>query len=224
MNALLAVLNIFIDPAASVGYQEKLGKTAWILPFVISVIAMMGTSYLQLPIMVDVIRNHPGPNMTAQEAEASATMVEKFGFVGLLFSPIMLAIMLLISSGLSFGFSRIFNLGVSFPSVFSLLSHASLITMLASVTHIVVLKLKGSINSVAELRPAFGLDLLLADGANRFLVAFLNYFSFFTLWYIVVLALGFAALGRTSKSTALVVTAPVWMIGLVLALFGAAFG
>ncbi len=223
MNALLAIFNIFIDPAASVGYQKAIGKWAWVLPFVIATVAIGIVGYLQTPFTVEAIRSNPSGNMSPQDAEKAAEMVEKFAGVGIVAAPIVVAILMLISSGIVLGCAKIFDLRVDFASVFSLIAHAGLVSILASVTHIVVLKLKGSVSSMHELKPSFGLDLLLAEDANKYLDAFLNYFSFYTIWYIIVLGVGFAALAQTEKRKAFLATAPVWLLGLCFALVGAIF-
>jgi hypothetical protein len=91
---------------------------------------------------------------------------------------------------------------------------------MAQVAQAVVVKMRGELASMKGMQPAFGLDLWLPEGAPRLLNGLLNYFSMFTIWYIVVVALGYAALTGISKGRAFAVTSPVWILGLLFALVG----
>jgi hypothetical protein len=117
------------------------------------------------------------------------------------------------------------DLRTKFRDHFSLLAHGSLIGAIGYLAGFAVIRLKGEeLQSMQELRPAFGFDLLLADGANKYLHAALNYFSLFTVWYIVMLTLTLAAMAGISKGKAFAAIAPVWILGLVFAMVGAMFG
>jgi hypothetical protein len=47
-----------------------------------------------------------------------------------------------------------------------------------------------------------------------------SFFSVFEIWSIVMLALTYAALTRSSKGKAFFATAPAWIVGLVFAVIG----
>lgn len=221
MNPLLAILTIFVHPAASVRYQKALGGFAWFPPFVLAVAASAAGYYLLRPLMLPVIRAElmqKLPPDQVQQALDSATASMNFGAI---FSPLMLLIMLGVSAGLVVAFSTIAGIRVLFTQAFVLLAHASLIPMSATLLQFGQVRSRGVLHSMQELQPVFGLDLLLASDAPRLLRALLNYFSMFTIWYIVVLALGYAALTGVPKLKAFFITSPVWLLGLVFALAAA---
>ena len=82
---------------------------------------------------------------------------------------------------------------------------------------------RNDIQTMAELQPAFGLNLLLPEDANRIVEGFLGYFSIFTVWYIVILALAFAYMTKVSRGKGFAATSPVWFIGMIFYVAGAMF-
>jgi hypothetical protein len=221
MNAVLAILNIFLDPAASVRYQRAQGKLAWFPPLAVAAAVSIGLAYLLRPLMEQAMYNDLLAQMAEQKARESMEFIRGTLTFSMIMTPVMLAVMLAISGALVLGFGTILGARLQFPEVFTLLAHCSLIPLLAQVAQAVTVKLRGTLDSMKQMQPAFGFDLLLDDEAPRLLAGLLNYFSFFTLWYIVILGLGFAALAGVSKAKGFAMTAPVWILGLFFALAGA---
>ena len=220
MNSVLAILNIFLNPAASVRYQRAQGKLAWLPPILLAAAISAGVSFLLRPLYEPAMYNDLLDTMSAEKAREAMTFVNGTLTFSAVMTPVMLAVMLAISSALVLGFSTIAGVRTVFTDVFTLLAHCALVPLLAQVAQSVVVKIRGELTSMAGMKPAFGLDLLLGDDAPRLLQGLLNYFSFFTLWYIVILAFGYAALTGVSKAKAFGVTSPVWILGLIFALAG----
>ncbi len=224
MNAVLAILNIFLDPAASVRHQRTQGKLAWLPPLAVAAAVSIGIAYLLRPLMEQAMYNDLLDQMAEQKARESMEFIRGTLTFSMIMTPVMLAVMLAISGALVLGVGTILGARLQFPEVFTLLAHCSLIPLLAQVAQVVTVKLRGTLDSMKQMQPAFGLDLLLDDEAPRLLAGLLNYLSFFTLWYIVILGLGFAALAGVSKAKGFAMTAPVWLLGLVFALAGSLVG
>lgn len=220
MNSVLAILNIFIHPASSVRYQRAQGKLAWLPPILLAAAISAGVSFLLRPFFEQAMYNDLLDKMSAEKAREAMAFVNGTLTFSAVMTPVMLAVMLAISSALVLGFSTIAGVRTAFTDVFTLLAHCSLVPLLAQVAQSLVVKLRGELTSMSGMQPAFGLDLLLGDDTPRLLQGLLNYFSFFTLWYIVILALGYAALTGVSKAKAFGVTCPVWILGLIFALAG----
>lgn len=220
MNPVLAILNIFLDPAASVRYQRAQGKLAWLPPLALAAAVSIGLAYLLRPLLEGAMYNDLLEQMAEQKARESMDVIRGTLTFSMVMTPVMLAVMLAISGALVLAFATLLGSRLLFPDAFTLLAHCSLIPLLAQVAQAVVIKLRGSLNSMKEMQPSFGFDLLLSDDAPRLLQGLLNYFSFFTIWYIVILGLGFAALAGVSKAKGFAMTAPVWLLGLVFALAG----
>jgi hypothetical protein len=224
MNAVLAILNIFLDPAASVRHQRTQGKLAWLPPLAVAAAVSIGIAYLLRPLMEQAMYNDLLDQMAEQKARESMEFIRGTLTFSMIMTPVMLAVMLAISGALVLGVGTILGARLQFPEVFTLLAHCSLIPLLAQVAQAVTVKLRGTLDSMKQMQPAFGLDLLLDDEAPRLLAGLLNYLSFFTLWYIIILGLGFAALAGVSKAKGFAMTAPVWLLGLVFALAGSLVG
>jgi len=220
MNPVLAILNIFINPSASVRYQRAQGKLAWLPPLVLAAAVSIALSYLLRPMLEQAMYNDLLEQMAEQKARESMDVIRGTLSFSMVMTPVMLAVMLAISGALVLAFGTLLGSRIMFPDAFTLLAHCSLIPLLAQVAQAIVVKTRGSLNSMIGMQPAFGFDLLLPDDAPRLLQGLLNYFSFFTVWYIVILGLGFAALAGVSKAKGFAMTAPVWLLGLVFALAG----
>lgn len=222
VNALLAMLNVFIDPAETVRRIEG-RKMAWLLPVLIGGIVMGLYQWGVGPFTVQAMRADPPGNIQPEQVErviASMQTVQRFTAIA---APAMFALMIAIGSALVFAMCAILSVNVRFPAIFNLLSHVSLINVLQMVAHYLVLKGKGEVSNMNELMPSFGLEMFLSESTPKMLYAFLGFFSVFTVWHIVILAIGFAAMAHISKGKAFLVTAPSWLFGLLFALIGALF-
>lgn len=220
MNAILAILNIFIDPAASVRYQRAQGKLAWLPPLVVAALVSASLLFVLRPMMEQATYNDLLDQMSAEKATEAMTFIKGSFTFSAVMSPVMLAVTIAVSGAILLGFGTIAGVRAVFTELFTLLAHAALVPMLAQVAQAVVVKMRGELTSMKGMQPAFGLDLWLPEGAPRLLNGLLNYFSMFTIWYIVVVALGYAALTGISKGRAFAVTSPVWILGLLFALVG----
>ena len=145
--------------------------------------------------------------------ERAMSMIAIWQKVGIVLSPLIVAVLTALLAALLLVASMVTGVTVKFRDLFALLALCSLIPLLGQIAGFIVVRAKGDeIQTMEQLRPAFGLDLLLGAGANKALLALLNYFSIFTIWYIVVLGLTFAALTGASKAKSYLTTSPVWFV------------
>ncbi len=136
--------------------------------------------------------------------------------------PLLIGGMLALYSLLASGILSATATNVRFRDMFSLLSACGLILALQGIATIVVLRVReNEIQSMAELQPAFGLDIFVGDGLGKPLLAVLNFFSIFEVWYLIVATVGVAALARCSKAKALIAITPVWLVPLLFKVVGA---
>jgi hypothetical protein len=181
-------------------------------------------SYLNVPTMLRVLQTNPPSGLTVEQVQQRLSTFEMSYKIGAMASPLIVLVMLLMFAGLLTAACAVMDIGSKFRDNFSLLAHCGLIGAVGFLAGFFVVRLKGDeIQSLKELRPGFGLDLLLSDGANRFLYAALNYFSLFTIWYIIMMALTLAAMAGIKKGKAFAAVTPVWLVGLIFALVGAIF-
>lgn len=218
---IIGMFNIFVDPE---GAAKNIRLSwSWAPPLVLSSLIIGICGYLLIPTTLRVMQMNPPGNMTSEDLEKALPMMQFMQKLSVVASPVIIGVFAAIGAGILTGVCAVMNIKSRFQENFSLLTHAGLIGAVSYLAGFIVVINRTAIQSVQELKPGFGFDLLLDDGANRFLYAFLNYFSVFTVWYILMLALTFAFLTRISKPKAFAATAPVWMLGLLFSLVGAVF-
>ncbi len=211
---LIGMLNIYIDPAAAVKQIPR--KRSWLWPLLVSSLVTVVVQYLSVPIALRVMQQNPPGGMSAEQLQRSMGMIETMQKVGVFASPLIMAGMLALSAAILLGSCSVMGLVARFRDLFSLLCHCSLIGMLQTIAGYVVVRLKGDeIQTVEELQPSFGLGLIFHQGISKPVMAVLNYFSIFTIWYIVILSLAVACMTGSTKGKGFAAAAPVWLLGLL---------
>jgi hypothetical protein len=206
--------SFFIDPAGAAPHIFT--KWFWIGPLVIFSIVSIAASYMMMPIMRHVLEIAPiPPNVTPEQYQKQMEIGLKIQGIMVYLAPIWTAILFAVPAAILLGMSSVMSVQAKFRSLFNLVAGCSLIQLLASIANLVILKAKGDISTMAELRPALGLDIFLPEGSNKFLSAFLGYFSVFEVWWIVMLVLIFSAAFRVSKGKALAIAAPLVLLSLL---------
>lgn len=222
MNAILAMLNAFIDPAETVRLTRG-NKLGWLPPVILGGLIMAFYSYSIAPMTMQAMRNDPPAGLDPARLDQMMGAMQTMARVSAITAPVMFAFIGLVSAGLIYAACIVLSVNVRFPDLYNLVAHVGLINALQMLAHYAVLKGRGELMSMKELAPSFGLEIFLSDTAPKLLYGFVSFFSIFTLWHIVVLAIGVAALGQISKGKAFIATAPGWLLGLVFALIGSLF-
>jgi hypothetical protein len=140
-----------------------------------------------------------------------------------LLMPVLIGIACLFNAAILLATSSMLAVRVTFLKLFNLVVGCGLITGLQAIAWAVILKMKGDISSISELRPPLGLDIFLGENANKLLLATLGYFSVFQVWWFVMIVLTYSVGFRVSKTKAVTALLPVLLIGLLLTAVGAMF-
>ena len=214
-DQLMGMLNIFIDPAAAVKLFQR--KLSWLWPLLVVSVVTVTVQYLLIPVSMRVMQMNPPGGITAEQLERSMGMIQTVQKVGVFASPALIAGMLALGAAILLGSCAVMGMRAKFRDLYSLVCHCSLINMLQTVAGFVVVRMKGDeIQTVEELQPSFGLGLFFHEGISKPAMAVLNYFSIFTIWYIVVLSLALACLTGSSKGKGFAAAVPSWLLGLLL--------
>lgn len=222
MNALLAILNVFINPAETV--RRIQGKTlAWLPPLAVGGLIMAFYNYNLAPMTMQALRNDPPPGMTVEKLDQMVGAMQSMARFSALSAPMMYAMMTMIGAAVIFAACVILRVNLRFPDLYSVMAHVGLINALQLAAHMAVLKNRGALLTPKEMVPPFGLNVLLADGAPKLLQGAAGFFTIFTVWHIVVAGLAVAALAHVPRSRGFLVTAPSWVLGLIFALIGSLF-
>lgn len=220
---IAGMLNIFVDPKSAAALIPL--PWSWLWPLAVTSLVIVLTSWVNIPLVLQVMQRNPPRGMSPEAFDKALPMITMTQKIAAAASPVIIIAMLALFSAVLMGACVVLDIRAKFRDHFSLLANASLIGALQQVAGFIVIRLKGSdIQSIRELRPAFGFDLLLPADANKLLAAVAGYFSFFTIWYIVILALTFAHLHGVSRGKAFAVTSPVWLLAMIFAVIGTLVG
>jgi uncharacterized protein YneF (UPF0154 family) len=207
MKPILAILNIFIDPAESVRNME--GRFAWVWPFLLVSIVGIGVSFVISPAMMQLMRNNPPANMPPEAIEKMMSYSGMMQKASVITTPLTMGIVFAITALLLFAACSVLDVKAKFMQVFTLVCHSGLILSLAQIAGAIVIHLKGELQSLKELQPSFGPDMFLPEDTSGVLIGFFKCFDLFHLWYYVVLVAGISAMFKITKGKALGVALPI---------------
>jgi hypothetical protein len=219
MSGLVGMFNIFIDPAATA--RRIPAKLSWFWPLVTLCVIYIVFGYLLLPYTVGIADSAIADRATQQglrpeQIERAQTMAHMFSRIAVGFTPVFIIVLIFILAWLVSVMGSMTGARAKYRDIFSLMAACALIPALQYIAAFIVVRVKGDeVHSVEQLTPPFGLDIFVQN-LHGVAFAVVNFFSIFEIWYIVVLAVGFAALAKCSKGKAFVTTAPVWILQLLL--------
>jgi hypothetical protein len=219
---LAGMANFFMDPGGAAKYVFR--KWFWVGPLILVGLVSFVVYYLMLPMIQHVIEVNPQmasapPEQYQKTIDFLMTMQRVIAFL----MPVFIAGLWAISALILMAMCSVLGVNARFVQLFNLLAGCSLITMLAGIASFIILKSKGEVSTQAELRPALGLDIFMPEGANKYAVALLGYFSVFELWWIVMMVLTFSAAFRVSKGKAFSIVLPLIALAILFRVVGAAF-
>ncbi len=219
---LAGMPSFFIDPAGAA--KRVFTKWFWVGPLVLFSIVSLIVAYMMLPITQHVMETMPVPaNASPEQFQRGLELGMKIQRISMWFAPVFAAVIFAVQALILFAMCSVLTVNAKFRWLFNLIAGCSLIQMLAAIASIVILKAKGEVTSMAELRPAMGLDIFLPEGTNKFAVAFLGYFTVFEIWWIVMLVLVMSHAFRITKGKAFGAVLPLILLSIVLRLGVAIF-
>jgi hypothetical protein len=214
MGAVLDLFRVLFSPGEV--FERVRERPKFLLPWIgLSVIIVL-IAYLMMPFTQVAVASRIA--QLAQQNPQAATNAAKFQTVGIFFAPVFLLIGLLISAGLLWLLVTLFaGADARFKTLLSLSTYVAVPTILLQVAGLIVLKMKGldAITSPDDLRPPLGLNLL-APGAGGFVGALLAGINPFSLWGLVLTAIGVQVTHKTSKGAAYTVAIVATLVGVVI--------
>jgi len=223
-EGILGLLNVYIDPVSTARRMQL--KWFWIYPLIVVGIVTVIVQLQMIPFTLQAMRVDPPGNMSGMsgaQLEQALSMAGKISTIVAFVIPVFVVGIVALASLLVMAMGAIVDAKTKFLQIFNLLMTCGMISMLQFVATVIVLKVKGldDIQSMKQLQVPLGLDIFI--NANGALGGLLNYFSIFTLWYIVMLTLTFSSMAKVSKGKAFFATLPPWVIGALFAMLGAMF-
>jgi hypothetical protein len=218
-DGFVGMLNVFVDPKTTA--KDVPAPLSWLWPLITLTIIYIVTGYLMLPYVMNLIdvrinQQISQQNTPVEQAERARTVAHAIYQFYPLAIPVIVVVFILFFGWLVSAMASMAGLRTKFRDVFSLMAACSLIPALQSIATYIVLRAKGDeITSQDQLTPPFGLDIFLQN-IHGGLLGLVNFFSIFQIWYLVVLTLALAYLGKSTKGKAFFAITPAWLLPLVI--------
>lgn len=214
MGAVLDLFRVLFSPGEV--FERVRERPRFLLPWIgLSVIIVL-IAYMMMPYTQAAIASRLA--QVAQQNPQAAANAAKFQTIGIAVAPIVLLIGLLISAGLLWLLVMLFAGGdAKFMTLLSVSAYIAVPTILLQVAGLIVLKMKGvdAVTTPDDLRPPLGLNLL-APGTGGFVGAFLAGINPFSLWAMVLTAIGVQVTHKTSKGAAYTVAIVSTLLGVLI--------
>jgi hypothetical protein len=222
MGAVLDLIRVLFEPTAV--FERVRERPRFLAPWLgLSVIAVILT-YLMMPFTQAAMASRMAA-VAAQNPNAAA-QAAKFQSIGIAVAPIALLIGLLIGAGILWLLVMLLAGGEGkYRMLLSVVAYASLPALLLQVAGLVVLKMKGvdAVTSMEDLRPPLGLNLL-APSVVGFTGALLSGINPFSLWQMVLTAIGVQVTHKTSKGSAYTVAIVAMLLTVIIGALFAGLG
>lgn len=214
-DGLVGMLNAFVDPKATA--KRIPAPLSWLWPVILLFIIYGGVGVMTAPYAISIADAQIAQRgLPADQVETARRITHIISQVTPIVTPVFVLLFLALFAWLVAVTGSIAGLRAKFRDVFALMASCSLIVALQSIAVIIVVRAKGDeITSQEQLQPPFGLDIFFQN-VHGALLALLNYFSIFQVWYLIVLTLGLSYLAKTSKGKAFFAITPAWVVPLLI--------
>ena len=194
------IIGVFFSPKAT--FEDIVRKPSWVLPVVLLTLFSLGVSFSinqrinWREFMNQQIEKSPqAASMSAEQKEQRIEGGAKFSppftyAIGLLGPIIGMLVVALVMWG---AYNLLGGANTDFGTSFAITAHAFMTGLLSSLLFIVVLYLKPYGTVDLENPVATNLAAILQDDSSKWLVALLKSIDVFTIWTLILLAIGFAA-------------------------------
>lgn len=201
------------------------GAVSWWQPFIWFSLINMVVAYLSMPITLAVTRLNPN-NLPQETLQNTLEKMEQFGLVGVMATPVILLIVSLIVSMIGYILVSIMSTESSFKKFFTLFMYSAIVSSLTGFLSVMIVRFfRGveTIRSAADGSISFGLGFL-APPDSRFLEAVFKSFDLFSIWSLVLIAMGLMYIFKMTRNQAIICVIPLWLIGVVMLVIGSMFG
>ena len=197
MGAVLDLFRVLYEPGAV--FERLRDRPRILVPMVSIVMLTLALGFVAKPYFEAALGA-----MMAQQAQGAANPMSPgtLATIQIVSASAFMPVVILIGAGILWVAVSLFGADASYRKLLSVQSHAMILYVAQLVAGIVVLSMRGveSVTSVADLQPAFGLDLLMPD-AKGYLGAVLKGVNVFSVWGVVLQGIGITKTHNTSRET-----------------------
>jgi hypothetical protein len=175
----------------------------------------VAVEYLHSRIELRILASDVFNNLDPGRLESTRAFFRVMSYITVGLAPVAIAIVSLVTAGMLYWLIRLSVDGLKFNRLFSIAVHCWAIVLIGRYCNLLILYLKGpkKLLYLDDLRVNLGLDVFLKGNENAVTKAILENITVFSLWYVVVLALGVSIVSGISKKKAAVAVAFVWALG-----------
>ena len=225
-NSFQRIVGVLFSPDAT--FASIARRPDWVVPLVILLIMSIAAGV--------VIAQHvdfgaaareameQNKNMTQEQMDRGVRMAAGIGKVATYLSPVLTVIGLLVMAGVLLLAFRIYGGEGDFKQAFSVTCYASMPSVIKGIVLVIITLAKGGIIPAQALATLVRSNLgFLADyKASPMAFALLSSVDIFSIWFCVLLIIGFSYVARVSKVKAAVVVVSLWVVVLLFKLIGPA--
>ncbi len=208
--------NIFASPSKTFEALDK--RPTWIIPILILILITVVLNQLSFPVIIEaqLERFRSNPDIPAAQLEAIEQQITGnlkqqriFMLVGQL---VVTPIIFLLLSGLFYLIGNILLGGDgTYKKILSVFCWSSMVLALSAIIKTPLVIIKESLN--ISLSPAM---LLPGDALGTKLYVLLSKFDFFTIWFLIIFAIGFGMIYKFSKARAFATIGITWGVWIAL--------
>ena len=200
------------------------GRVGWRQPWLIVSVMYMIVTFLGLPIQVALLELNP-QNLTADQLDPQIRMMQTFGWVWVALTPVGVLLMQLIVAGLSYILVTIMSQRATFKQYLALNFFTGIPAMIGQLISVIMIRMRGveEIMGPDDARMSFSLRTL-APPDSALLKGIFGSFEFFTIWSLVLLAMGLQRVFGMGRGQAIAVLIPIFLIYVIMLIMGEVFG
>ncbi len=222
MGAVMDLFRVLFEPTAV--FERVRERPRFLMPAIGLSIIVIIITYFMTPFTQAAMATRMA--QMAQQNPDAAAQAAKFQSFGIAFVPIGVFIGLLIGGGLLWLLVMLLAGGdAKFKTLLNVAAYTALPSILLQVAALLVLKMKGveAVASMEDLRPPLGLNLLVPN-TSGFTGAILAGINPFTIWGMVLTAIGIQVTHKTSKGGAYTVAIVAMVFGVLIGALFAGLG
>ena len=225
-NPAQRVIGVIFSPDATMASIAK--RPDWVLPLVLILVAsfIAGIVIAQHVDFGATVREsvEQNKNLSQEQIDRAVNMGSAIGKVTTYLSPVIGAISLLIIAGVLLLAVRLMGGEGDFKQAFSVTCYASIPGIIRAVVLVIIILARGGMITAQTLQTLVRSNLgFLADfKANPMAFALLSSVDLFSIWFVVLLIIGFAYVSRLSKAKTAVIIVVLWIVATGFKLIGPA--
>jgi hypothetical protein len=225
-NSFQRIIGVLFSPDAT--FASIARRPDWVLPLVLLLITSLAAGVIMAP-RIDfgaATREamEQNKNVSQDQVDRAVKMTTSIAKVMTYLSPVLSLIGLLIIAGILLLAFRLFGGEGDYKQAFSVTCYASIPSIIKTVITLIIIVAKGGILPAQMLATMVRSNLgFLADmKTNPMAFALLSSIDIFSIWFLVLLIIGFAYVSRLSKAKSAVIVISLWVLVVLIKLIGPA--